>query len=176
VKDAFPPQGEGARQGGWGDQNPHILQVKWPNDLYWQKQKLCGCLLELVQKPSQAVIIGIGLNVNSLPEQHNVLTRPWTSLKAITGQDIDRNPLIARLISKIQDHWQTLATQGFTHFQKTWQSLDLLMNQYVRVKHPAGLKQGKVIGISPMGELILLTESQSLDYLSAGEVSIGVLD
>lgn len=151
------------------------LQVKWPNDIYWHQQKLGGCLLELVNM--QTLVIGIGLNINSLPgDSPPAPERPWTSLKSILDRDFDRNPLVVDLIQTIRAYCLTLEQRGFGYFLERWQTADCLMGQTVRVKHPAGMKQGKVLGLSLKGELILQTAIGELEYLSAGEVSIGILD
>ena len=42
------------------------LQLKWPNDIYCQGQKLMGCLIDLVPQGANTVaVIGIGLNLQS---------------------------------------------------------------------------------------------------------------
>lgn len=150
------------------------LRVKWPNDLYWQDKKLCGCLIECGSKPNQALIIGLGLNVNSHPERCPDLERPWSSLQQMSGLYWNRNNLIASLVTQIQSDIANLQQHGFSYFQTQWQQLDLLKGQQVSIKHPAGTKQGQVLGVSETGELILLNQQQK-EYLSAGEVSFGIL-
>ena len=44
---------------------PQLPQLKWPNDLLIGGAKLCGVLLERV---SDAVVIGIGVNLASAPQ------------------------------------------------------------------------------------------------------------
>ena len=56
------------------------LQLKWPNDLYHNEQKLGGILVEVLGDGAggQSVVIGLGLNVN-MPEEKGVsIERPWT--------------------------------------------------------------------------------------------------
>ena len=63
--------------------------VKWPNDVYVDKSKICGLLIELrtVDKWLNASIIGIGLNINqkNFPAS---LPNP-VSLSLLTGKDYD---------------------------------------------------------------------------------------
>jgi len=40
------------------------ITIKWPNDIYWGKQKICGILLESHPGFSNVIVIGFGLNVN----------------------------------------------------------------------------------------------------------------
>ncbi|MCR5506243.1 MAG: biotin--[acetyl-CoA-carboxylase] ligase, partial [bacterium] len=54
----------------------NIVNIKWPNDILLNKQKIAGILIE---KEENCVIIGIGLNVKSSPDSS--LTRyPTTNL------------------------------------------------------------------------------------------------
>ncbi|TLP49012.1 biotin--[acetyl-CoA-carboxylase] ligase [Cohaesibacter sp. CAU 1516] len=46
------------------------LTIKWPNDVLWGDQKICGILLETTTllNGAQAVVIGIGINCRNHPE------------------------------------------------------------------------------------------------------------
>nr|WP_321444435.1 biotin--[acetyl-CoA-carboxylase] ligase [uncultured Cohaesibacter sp.] len=46
------------------------LTIKWPNDVLWGDQKICGILLEstTLLNGKQAVVIGIGINCRNHPE------------------------------------------------------------------------------------------------------------
>ena len=70
------------------------LQIKWPNDIYWQDRKLCGILIEnkLSGTMVKESIIGVGLNVNQqafLSDAPNPV-----SLYQITGQELSRSALL----------------------------------------------------------------------------------
>lgn len=61
--------------------------IKWPNDIYVGKRKICGMLVEngLSEGKVATSVIGIGLNLNQT-EFPGELTNP-VSLKRLTGQD-----------------------------------------------------------------------------------------
>jgi len=40
------------------------LKVKWPNDIYSSKGKICGILTEIVKTEKNYVVIGVGINVD----------------------------------------------------------------------------------------------------------------
>jgi BirA family biotin operon repressor/biotin-[acetyl-CoA-carboxylase] ligase len=79
------------------------ITLKWPNDLLYQNQKLCGILIETVPiNTSHAIaVIGIGLNVNHMDENNITIDQPWTSLQKITHKTHDRNQLIAHLLNAL---------------------------------------------------------------------------
>lgn len=77
------------------------FSIKWPNDLYHDDRKISGMLIENQLKGDQvkSCIIGIGLNVNQtlfVSDAPNPV-----SLKQITGNDTDREELLAQLVSRI---------------------------------------------------------------------------
>ena len=41
------------------------IQLKWPNDVYVRRRKVCGILIELPPQQKQLIVIGIGINVNN---------------------------------------------------------------------------------------------------------------
>ena len=59
------------------------LKIKWPNDIYFENEKLAGILLESqVQSSNQSVVIGVGINYSI---DHDMMFEiPWTDLAKIT--------------------------------------------------------------------------------------------
>ena len=77
------------------------LSIKWPNDIYYDNQKLAGILINSTIKASMMdiSIIGIGLNVNQMQFQ-DWPTHP-ISLKMITGKVYDLRPLMEQIVERI---------------------------------------------------------------------------
>lgn len=76
------------------------IYIKWPNDIYWRNQKLCGILIEHdIEGPYIArTIIGVGLNVN---QTHFVSDAPNPiSLSQILGHEINREELLNAICAK----------------------------------------------------------------------------
>lgn len=146
------------------------IQIKWPNDLLWENQKLCGNLIEIVSQNQQehALIIGIGINVNA-----NTQDSPWCSLYDITGKSWDRNILIAQLMAQLDKHIQLFLTQGLEPFLSTWKTLDYLIDQPITVNHHTKQLTGIARGIDKTGQLVLMDELGVLHYLSSGDTSLG---
>jgi biotin-[acetyl-CoA-carboxylase] ligase BirA-like protein len=66
--------------------------IKWPNDLQIQGRKVGGILTERL--PSGHLIIGIGLNLNTVPA---AVKRTAVSLRQLTGEEYDPRGMTDRL-------------------------------------------------------------------------------
>ena len=68
-------------------------KIKWPNDIYVDDLKFCGILVEaLHQDESDAVVIGIGLNVNSISGE-------YASMKMKMGQNYLIKPIMITILT-----------------------------------------------------------------------------
>lgn len=91
------------------------VSLKWPNDLLLSDRKVGGVLCENVQaSPSGPFqIIGIGINVNTRPEDFPAeLRASATSLWNQTHTVVDRNRLIAQLLLELEQCIEELAEHG----------------------------------------------------------------
>ena len=78
------------------------IAVKWPNDVYYQNQKLAGILVETAPG-TQGIynaVIGIGINLYLSPEQATEIDQPWASLHQILQQNIERNRFAGILLNE----------------------------------------------------------------------------
>lgn len=149
------------------------IQVKWPNDIMIHHHKLSGSLIELqTETPgSYRVIIGIGINVNMIDDTQEVISQSWTSLKTLTGENINRNLLVATLINQLFDALQHFQSEGLAYFMGDWKAFDGLYNQPVSLNSPHGLRHGIMKGIDQQGQLLLET-NHGIEAFSAGDTSL----
>ena len=76
------------------------IQIKWPNDLMYNKNKICGILQEVVSaNKKNFLIVGIGLNTNNEPKNKSFSS---TSLKNIIKKDIDNEIVIKKIKEKYE--------------------------------------------------------------------------
>ena len=75
------------------------ISIKWPNDIYYRDQKLCGILIEheIESTTLSRSIIGVGLNVNQTKFISNA-SNP-VSLCQILGHEVEREALLQRIIA-----------------------------------------------------------------------------
>jgi BirA family biotin operon repressor/biotin-[acetyl-CoA-carboxylase] ligase len=148
------------------------VQLKWPNDILKFGNKLGGILIES-QKNNEGttcIVIGVGLNL-SMPE----------SLESIIGQQVadsawlakmDRNELIAHLLSALAIAIVEFQQYGFKVFRERWNVLNAHSNIQVNmIDHGKLQNSGIVIGVDDQGCLLLQNES-GVQCIHAGDVSL----
>jgi BirA family biotin operon repressor/biotin-[acetyl-CoA-carboxylase] ligase len=147
-----------------------LFNIKWPNDVLIDGQKLSGVLIELSGEASCSIeaIIGIGMNVNMRDAN---LDNSWTSLCKYTPRSIDRNLLTAYLIDEVLCTVSQFERHGFGFFLEQWQRFDVLKNQYVQLKFQNSVIEGLCQGIDDKGNILLKHKDDTLKSYCAGEVS-----
>lgn len=147
------------------------VQIKWPNDIYYQGKKLAGILIELVgsQKNTCQIMIGFGVNVNESPD---TLLASATSLFEITQKKYNRRNLLKDMIIEIHQQLNIFEQHGFTAFLSSWKHYDLLANQPVKLTQMKQKISGIAKGINDKGHLIVEDENNCLQEVGFGEVSI----
>ncbi len=141
------------------------LQLKWPNDVYYQDKKLAGILIQnTVQNKSQSVLIGIGININV---DINCQT-PWTNLHSISVQKtINQFDLTKDLINKTLEFCQIFEVNGFTYFSKYWASVDYLQGKRVRYDNKKQTFLGVCSGVNNKGILLVKTKKSTKQVYSS---------
>ncbi len=151
----------------------HRPQLKWPNDILLNGQKVCGMLLQTVDSAMTPIILGIGINVNQVvfPEE---LDRFATSLLLSTGQPIDRTILMASVLLNLEKSLELMLTEPSVIRENYTNNL-VWIGQSCRV---VGMDEeiiGTLIGIEESGALILET-STGTRTIYAGNVSLRMAD
>lgn len=148
-------------------------KIKWPNDIIINNKKVCGILTEVnaqIDKVSY-IILGIGINVNN--QKFDVaLGDKATSIFLETNKNIERQKIIANLLKEFENNYfKYIKEKDFSIFLDEYKSLCININQVCKLIYHKKEIIGKVIDISPLGEIIFETENEVLKIVS-GEVSL----
>ena len=136
-------------------------------------KKVCGILTEMSAQMDYVnhIVIGIGINVHneSFPEE---IAPVATSLYMETGEHFNRAALIEEVWEQFEHYYAIfMETEDLSGLVKEYDTHLINRNQMVKVLDPKEPFDGKAMGITPRGELIVDTwESRRL--VSAGEVSV----
>jgi BirA family biotin operon repressor/biotin-[acetyl-CoA-carboxylase] ligase len=149
------------------------VQIKWPNDLLRDGAKLAGILVETQTDKNDGAIwavIGAGINL-LMPDEleaqigREVAAAPWLA-------QMDRNQLMAALLSRLAAVLAEFDDTGFAPFVERWNALHAWQGKdVVLLDDGAVLQQGRAAGVDAIGRLLLDTPQGRVEVLS-GDISL----
>ena len=128
--------------------------VKWPNDVLLEGRKVAGVLVETrPHRSAQAIVVGIGINVNSSPPDGLVF--PATDLASHAGESVDRIEVVRSVLRRL-DAWVAQLADGRTdELHDAWIARCGMINERITVVCGGREFVGRVLDVSPMAGLIL---------------------
>ena len=86
------------------------VHIKWPNDIYYKRSKLCGILTE-IEKVGEIIFlnIGIGINVNLDASDLKLYEGKATSMKSVTGKEVGREILLSKILYNFEKYYNYYA-------------------------------------------------------------------
>ena len=109
------------------------VQIKWPNDVMLRRGKVAGCLAEA---RDEAVVLGIGVNVNQTREQ---LPPTAGSLRTLTGRECDREELLSTLLEDLGSRYSEWRAGGLDGVYEGLGPRDFLRGRRVSVNGTSGV-------------------------------------
>ena len=149
--------------------------LKWPNDIVINKQKVSGLLCELVQNRIEpnGLIIGIGINVNHLPEQlPENLKNSATSLRIVNGLPVDRLTIIQSFLMNLDREYETYLTKGKRSMIEKWHHNTDLFGKKISINRGSTIFTGTAIKLNESGQLVLRQKNGHEEAFDSGEVTL----
>lgn len=148
------------------------VELKWPNDIYLNKQKLAGVLVELDAQPQGPcqLVIGIGINLQ-MPEsfsQH--IDQAWTDLSQHT-QQLNKNQLVASLTYYLEQRLEQYSESGLQSMHQQWNALNAFAGECVELNTGHRSWRGICEGIDPQGGIRIRQDGEVKSYYG-GEISL----
>lgn len=140
--------------------------IKWPNDIIINDKKIAGILVEAVSSYEiDAVIIGIGINVNSEKFPSDLIIKA-SSLKLETNKLINKKILLDEILKEFLRLY-------FLFIDNDYEFLNIVKeNNYLKNKNVyINDKEVKVLDINNSGNLIIL-EDNTIKEIYYGEVTL----
>ncbi len=142
-------------------------RIKWPNDVVIRERKLAGILTETGKN---AVILGIGVNVNNAPEDFpSALRDQATSLRIETGHPQDRAALAASLLGRLDDYYHRAQT-NFEAVAAEWADLCVSLGKQIVVRIGHRRIEGEACALDGDGALLVRRDHGHIERLLAGDV------
>ena len=147
------------------------LSIKWPNDILSDNKKIGGILIENNLKSNKTLdsVIGFGLNVNQskfdgLPNASSLLNS--------AHQIFDLNEILLLIVSQIKNNL-TVYEKSKTHFWENYHQNLYHLNVISKFEDEQKNQfQGKIIGVSNDGKLIVEFNDNSNKMFSLKEIKM----
>ena len=141
------------------------VTVKWPNDVWVDRRKCAGILVEskMTGERVDAVIIGIGVNVNRdawPPELESIATSIRQERR---GESLDRAKILAQVLRHVENWVIRLADEGAPPVVRALRSNLALCGRRVRWEDGEGVFEG----IDDRGAALVRTDAQSITLHAA---------
>lgn len=154
-------------------------RVKWPNDVMVSGRKICGILSERVSLPStpasaatpaaEAIVVGIGVNLNMSAEDAAQVDKPATSVLMEAGVSCAPEEELLRLLQPL-GHWLTRWEEaGFSALRAELLRRAWKIGETVMVGDGDQKISGTFEGFGESGELLLRLSDGELRPCWAGD-------
>ena len=143
------------------------VEFKWPNDIFINKKKIAGILIETSVSNNTVTqfIIGIGVNIKSRP---NDLKYSSTSLFE-NGLKIKAHKLFFSIIKRLYFYIENYKNIEFLYFSKKLSNRFFNKKSLINVISGNNKKEGMFSKIGCLGELIIKKKNKNLT-ITYGEI------
>lgn len=147
------------------------VRLKWPNDVMIDGAKVAGILLDSgsLAHGGTWVALAFGVNVAVAPE---AIDQAATSVRAELPANRSAPSAVeffAALRPRLEMWAARLTTEGFEPVRQAWMSRAYGLGEIARVRQGAETLEGRLLGLSPRGELELDSPS-GRRLIAAGEI------
>ena len=150
------------------------LQLKWPNDIFFNDHKLGGILIELSQNKNSDLIVNFGLGINySLPNEFRHIdgtsNKPIDLKRVKNGNLLSRSEITAQILKTIIIGIHDFTPDSVKEIRDHWNELDYFYDQNISVKSDNEIIHGYNRGIDIDGSL-LLEQGSNLRKIISGHI------
>lgn len=146
-------------------------RIKWPNDIFVDRRKLTGILLETEPDPAgdPMVVIGVGVNLVSHPSETEVET-PATDLKTVADVEVPPIAFAEMLVPSFQSWRSIWARDGFPPVRDAWIERALGIGERIRVRLGEHTFHGEFLDLGADGAIEVRRKDGTLERITAGDV------
>ena len=140
--------------------------IKWVNDVYCGKNKICGILTEAITDfesgVASSVIVGIGINIKTkdFPEE------------AGNAGSLDSPVERAELIGAVADELLDLLDGGSAEFIDYYRSRSMILGKRIRFTENGRVAEATAVAIDDRGGLVIKDGDGNEKTLRSGEITV----
>jgi len=147
------------------------LNLKWPNDIYYKDKKLGGILCEnIYSNNKQVVIIGIGINVNSINNSEKISDNNITSVKEITNINYNIDFILNDILKELRIYLNNFNFPLNNDILNEWKNASTSIGKKVLYEQDGEQKNAVIIDINNNSALALLDEKTNKKINFFGEI------
>ena len=144
------------------------VRHKWPNDLLVEGRKISGILLESAGGgTSMALVIGLGVNIASHPDQ---TLYPVTDLVEQGADPLHPSALLDLFLQRFAHHYADWEQGGFKAVLPAWRSRAIGIGQDIVVRLEKDTLTGTFVDLDGDGTLLLEQAGQGVKRIAAGDI------
>jgi len=143
--------------------------IKWPNDIFIGRKKVCGILTELKAEQDKVdfIIVGIGINVN-MP--HSSLPKGATSLSKESAGKISKVTLAKKVLEKLEHYILLFREEGFNKIRDEWHDYSAIIGRHVRINCHNERIEGQALDVDNDGALVVRLDNGFHKRILSGDV------
>lgn len=144
--------------------------VKWPNDIYWHDQKVCGMLLEhtVCGAHLSQTLTGVGANINQRAFRSDA-PNP-ISLWQIMGKEVDRAQVLEEIVRQFAQRYVFIKEKRYDLVHEEYMRHLYRREGYYEYRDKDGAFMARIVKISPLGMLTLCRADGTLGEYAFKEV------
>ena len=143
--------------------------LKWPNDVLVDGKKIAGILAEF-DSNRNAVVLGIGLNVNLDENDIDHFNQPVTSMRMEKGNPFNIDDARKHLLEETQITISNAIQKGTRFVIDAWSKYDWLKDASVNILNHDDTVRGKYHGLDEKGRICIIDECGRAASFWAGDV------
>jgi BirA family biotin operon repressor/biotin-[acetyl-CoA-carboxylase] ligase len=146
------------------------VEIKWPNDILVNEQKIAGVLIENQLRNSKihSSIIGIGLNVNQINFTNNLSA---SSLRVLTHREYDLSSLLEIFLNVFNSNLSILKKQKFNSIDAQYLKYLFNYNKWSSYKEKDVVFKAKLNSVNKQGLLELDLENGTTKLYDFQQIS-----
>ena len=136
-------------------------QIKWPNDIIANNQKICGILTESILEDNliKYMVIGIGINVNSDNTPDYAI-----SLKELSQKEQNINKICGEIINHLIELWDKFPSNKDV-INKEWEGYLAWKGEKVSLNFYDEIIEGVLKKVTDEGHLVLEIDNKEVPYM-----------
>jgi len=143
------------------------LKIKWPNDLYSNKKKIGGILVNSSYMNGVfGIVIGVGLNTWNANPSHciNKIIELYNQQYQANLPYISREEMLALILNKFEELYNDFSIHGFSNLEDKYYKYWLHSNEKVQLETEGTSREVRLTGLTSSGFLRAVDVRTNQEY------------